>query len=75
MYATVHFLVCYFFPIQIEMGMKNHELVPGVLAASIANLRHGGVHKRLKDLCKMNLLAYERGKHCELPFVCIESLY
>lgn len=49
---------------QIEMGMKNHELVPGSLAASIANLRHGGVHKLLKELCKQKLLSYERGKHC-----------
>ncbi|KAK7870108.1 hypothetical protein R5R35_011086 [Gryllus longicercus] len=47
----------------IEMGMKNHELVPGSLAASIANLRHGGVHKLLKELCKHKLLSYERGKH------------
>lgn len=46
----------------IEMGMKNHELVPGALAASIANLRHGGVHKLLKELCKHRLVSYERGK-------------
>lgn len=46
----------------IEMGMKNHELVPGALAASLANLQHGGVHKLLKDLCKHRLLSYERGK-------------
>ncbi|XP_022162813.1 serine/threonine-protein kinase RIO2 [Myzus persicae] len=47
----------------IEMGMKNHELVPATLAASIANLHHGGVHKILKELCKHRLLSYERGKH------------
>lgn len=47
----------------IEMGMKNHELVPGALAASIANLRYGGVHKLLKELCKHRLVSYERGKH------------
>ncbi|XP_025832458.1 serine/threonine-protein kinase RIO2 [Agrilus planipennis] len=46
----------------IEMGMKNHELVPGALVASIANLQHGGVHKLLRDLCKHRLLSYERGK-------------
>uniref|UniRef100_A0A1Y1LDE4 Serine/threonine-protein kinase RIO2 n=1 Tax=Photinus pyralis TaxID=7054 RepID=A0A1Y1LDE4_PHOPY len=46
----------------IEMGMKNHELVPAALAASIANLQHGGVHKLLRDLCKHRLLSYERGK-------------
>lgn len=47
----------------VEMGMKNHELVPGSLVASIANLRHGGVHKLMKDLCKHRLMTYERGKH------------
>lgn len=47
----------------VEMGMKNHELVPGSLIASIASLRHGGVHKILKELCKHRLLSYERGKH------------
>ncbi|XP_030373890.1 serine/threonine-protein kinase rio2 [Scaptodrosophila lebanonensis] len=46
----------------IEMGMKNHELVPGPLAAAIANLKTGGVHKLLKELCKHKLVAYERGK-------------
>ncbi|CAG9770870.1 unnamed protein product [Ceutorhynchus assimilis] len=46
----------------IEMGMKNHELVPGPMAASIANLQHGGVHKLLRELCKHKLLSYERGK-------------
>ncbi|XP_037949388.1 serine/threonine-protein kinase rio2 [Teleopsis dalmanni] len=46
----------------IEMGMKNHELVPGNLAAMIANLKSGGVHKMLRELCKHKLLSYERGK-------------
>ncbi|XP_066257734.1 uncharacterized protein RIOK2 [Euwallacea similis] len=46
----------------IEMGMKNHELVPSPMAASIANLQHGGVHKLLRELCKHKLLSYERGK-------------
>lgn len=50
---------------QIEMGMKNHELVPGALAASIANLKAGGVHKLLRELCKHKLLAYERGRKCK----------
>lgn len=45
--------------------MKNHELVPGLLAASIANLKSGGVHKLLRELCKQKLLTYERGKKCE----------
>ncbi|XP_056631632.1 serine/threonine-protein kinase RIO2 [Diorhabda sublineata] len=46
----------------IEMGMKNHELVPAAMAASIANLQHGGVNKILRELCKHRLLSYERGK-------------
>ncbi|XP_055855903.1 uncharacterized protein LOC129919095 [Episyrphus balteatus] len=46
----------------IEMGMKNHELVPGALAASIANLKAGGVHKLLRELAKHKLVSYERGK-------------
>ncbi|CRK87480.1 CLUMA_CG001281, isoform A [Clunio marinus] len=46
----------------IEMLMKNHELCPGSLVASVANLKAGGVHKLLKELCKHRLVAYERGK-------------
>jgi len=45
----------------VEMGMKNHELVPGSLIASIASLRGGGVHKILKELSKNRLVSYERG--------------
>ncbi|KAF2351709.1 RIO2 kinase winged helix domain N-terminal [Trinorchestia longiramus] len=48
----------------IEMGMKNHELVPGPLVAQIANLKSGGVFKLLrKELCMHRLAVYERGKH------------
>ena len=45
----------------VEMGMKNHELVPASLIASIASLRGGGVHKILKELSKHRLVSYERG--------------
>ena len=34
----------------------------GMLVASIANLRHGGVHKLLRELCKNRLLEYVRGQ-------------
>lgn len=47
------------------MLMKNHELCPGALVASVANLKAGGVHKLLKELCKHRLVAYERGKKCK----------
>jgi len=45
----------------VEMGMKNHELVPAGLVAGIAGLRGGGVHKLLKELSKHRLVSYERG--------------
>ncbi|KAG5345263.1 RIOK2 kinase, partial [Acromyrmex charruanus] len=60
----------------IEMGMKNHELVPALLATQIANLRYGGVHKLLKEMCKHKLLSYERGKRCKaLKFTCDHRFY
>jgi len=46
----------------VEMGMKNHELVPGPLISSIATLRFGGCGKILVELTKHKLLAFERGK-------------
>uniref|UniRef100_A0A8C3TI07 Serine/threonine-protein kinase RIO2 n=1 Tax=Chelydra serpentina TaxID=8475 RepID=A0A8C3TI07_CHESE len=46
----------------VEMGMKNHEIVPASLIASIASLKHGGCNKILKELVKHKLLAYERTK-------------
>lgn len=46
----------------VEMGMRNHELVPGPLVNSIASLKFGGCGKILIDLTKQKLLAYERGK-------------
>ncbi|XP_003738175.1 serine/threonine-protein kinase RIO2 [Galendromus occidentalis] len=46
----------------VEMGMKNHELVPASLVAVIARLKHGGCHKHLQELCKQKLLSYERGR-------------
>ncbi|XP_013379801.1 serine/threonine-protein kinase RIO2 [Lingula anatina] len=45
----------------VEMGMKNHEIVPSALVAAIASLKHGGVHKVLKELSKHKLVAFERG--------------
>ena len=54
--------------VQVEMGMKNHEVVPLPLLASIANLKHGGCHKITQQLVKHKLLAYEKGKRCR----CLE---
>ncbi|XP_019465665.2 serine/threonine-protein kinase RIO2 [Meleagris gallopavo] len=47
---------------KVEMGMKNHEIVPASLIASIASLKHGGCNKILRELGKHRLLAYERTK-------------
>lgn len=46
----------------VEMGSKNHELVPGSLVASIASLKCGGTSKILHQLTRKKLLAFERGK-------------
>ncbi|CAI5744550.1 unnamed protein product [Peronospora destructor] len=43
----------------IEMGMKNHEVVPVELITSIAKLRHGGVHKILSHLLRNKLIAHD----------------
>ena len=47
----------------IEMGMRNHELVPVELISSIARLRHGGIYKILSNLLKHKLLAHESKKY------------
>lgn len=44
----------------VEMGMKNHEIVPNDIICSISNLKHGGVHKLIKDLIRWKLIASER---------------
>ncbi len=43
----------------VEMGMRNHELVPVDLIISIAKLRHGGMHKILSTLLRYKLLSHE----------------
>lgn len=48
--------------VAIEMGMRNHELVPIELITSIANLRHGGSHKILSTLLRYKLVAHS---NCE----------
>ncbi|CAI2292727.1 unnamed protein product [Caenorhabditis sp. 36 PRJEB53466] len=48
--------------IAVEMGMKNHEVVPLPLVSSIAGIHRGGVVRILNDLCKHQLVAFERSK-------------
>lgn len=42
--------------------MKNHELVPATLVASIAGLKYGGCYKVLRQLTQHALLSYEHHK-------------
>merc|ERR1711881_426664 len=42
--------------------MKNHELVPMAMVASLANLKRGGAHKIIKELSQERLLAWEKAK-------------
>ncbi|GFR75877.1 serine/threonine-protein kinase RIO2 [Elysia marginata] len=46
--------------IAVEMGMKNHEFVPAALVAAIAHLPTGGSYKKLRELHKHKLVAYEQ---------------
>ncbi|PWY97104.1 hypothetical protein BCV70DRAFT_203156 [Testicularia cyperi] len=41
----------------VEMGSKNHEVVPSSLAAQISGLHHSGINKLLGSLAKRNLIA------------------
>ncbi|RDB28801.1 Serine/threonine-protein kinase rio2 [Hypsizygus marmoreus] len=41
----------------VEMGSKNHEVVPTVLIAQISGLRNGGVNKIIGSLAKRNLVS------------------
>lgn len=43
----------------VEMGMRNHELVPVDLISNIAKLRHGGSYKILSTLLRYKLVAHE----------------
>ena len=46
----------------VEMGMKNHELVPTPLIERISALRHGGTVKLLKNLLKQKLVHHDSKK-------------
>ncbi|KAF5355990.1 hypothetical protein D9756_003821 [Leucocoprinus leucothites] len=41
----------------VEMGSKNHEVVPTPLIAQISGLRNGGVNKLIGSLAKRNLVS------------------
>ncbi|KAG7628101.1 putative non-specific serine/threonine protein kinase [Arabidopsis thaliana] len=47
----------------VEMGMRNHEIVPSELVERIACLKHGGTYKVLKNLLKYKLLHHDSSKY------------
>uniref|UniRef100_A0AC35TGL8 Non-specific serine/threonine protein kinase n=1 Tax=Rhabditophanes sp. KR3021 TaxID=114890 RepID=A0AC35TGL8_9BILA len=46
----------------VEMGLKNHEFVPLPLISAVAGIHRGATVRVLSELCKYQLVAYERGK-------------
>lgn len=47
----------------VEMGMRNHEMVPVSLIHSIAGLRHGGSYRILSTLLRYKLVAHTRKEY------------
>ncbi|KAL4450558.1 hypothetical protein ABPG77_000914 [Micractinium sp. CCAP 211/92] len=47
----------------VEMGQKNHEIVPSSLIDSIAGLKHGGTFKCLKHLLRNKLVHHDNSKY------------
>ncbi|KAJ2698316.1 Serine/threonine-protein kinase rio2 [Coemansia sp. IMI 203386] len=44
----------------IEVGSRNHDIVPAPLIAQLSHLRGGGANKRIGDLIKRKLIATEQ---------------
>lgn len=49
---------------KVEMGSKNHEVVPTSLIVQISGLRHGGVNKLIGSLAKRNLVSRLDNSKC-----------
>jgi RIO kinase 2 len=47
----------------VEMGMKNHDIVPTIMIQKIASLRFGGVKKCLSELEKLKLVHHDNKKY------------
>ncbi|KAL3846288.1 hypothetical protein ACJIZ3_003691 [Penstemon smallii] len=47
----------------VEMGMRNHEIVPSELISRIASLKHGGSGKVLNTLLEHKLLHHDSSKY------------
>ena len=53
----------------IEMGMKNHDLVPVPLIVMISALKHGGVQKILSNLLRDKLITHEHKMYVGFFFI------
>lgn len=51
----------------VEMGSRNHEIVPTSLIASIACLKSGSIHKIISNLARNNLIAKMQNAKCIAP--------
>jgi len=51
---------------KVEMGSKNHDVVPTPLIAQISGLRNGGVNKLIGSLAKRNLVSKVQNSKCML---------
>ncbi len=49
---------------KVEMGSKNHEVVPTPLIVQISGLRHGGINKLIGSLAKRNLVSKVENSKC-----------
>ena len=49
--------------VSVEMGMKNHELVPVELINAISGLKHGGAYKFIRELLKHKLVHHDNSKY------------
>ncbi|KAH9324289.1 hypothetical protein KI387_004467 [Taxus chinensis] len=47
----------------VEMGMRNHEIVPAELVDRIAGLKHGGTYKNLRTLLRHKLVHHDSSKY------------
>lgn len=55
--------------IAIELGMKNHELVPTKLINNLAKLKRGDIYKCIENLHKHKLI-YHEAKICNVQSKC-----
>lgn len=50
---------------KVEIGSKNHEVVPTPLIVQISGLRNGGVNKIVGSLARRNLVARVQNSKCQ----------